>query len=67
MKQYKTIYTNEDLIEVLAEHAIGTDVMKEIECFCQARERYTQHLRDRLRHAEQIIGSNYLDEMMAYE
>jgi hypothetical protein len=67
MKQHKTIYSYEDLTEVLAEHAIGTDVMKEIEDFCQNRKNHVDYLRRRLQKAEELLGSYMLDEHMIYE
>ena len=67
MKQTKPVYSFDDLLELLAEHAIGTDAMKEIEEFCQRRKHHTDYLVRRLRNAEQIIGSNLLDEHMMYD
>jgi len=67
MKQTKTVYTFDDLLEVLAEQAIGTDTMQNIEQFCQRRNEHTQYLLRRLQQAEQIIGSNLLDEHMMYD
>lgn len=67
MKQTKPVYSFDDLLEVLAEHAIGTDAMKSIEEFCRGRQNHTDYLVRRLRNAEQIIGSNLLDEHMMYD
>jgi len=67
MKQTKPVYSFDDLLELLAEHAIGTDAMKAIEEFCQRRQDHTDYLVRRLRNAEQIIGSNLLDEHMMYD
>lgn len=67
MKQTKNIYNFDDLLEVLAEHAIGTETMQNIEEFCRRRQDHTDYLLRRLRNAEQIIGSSLLDEHMLYE
>ena len=67
MTQTKNIYTFDDLLEVLAEQAVGTETMQNIEQFCQRRNEHTQYLLRRLQQAEQIIGSNLLDEHMMYD
>ena len=67
MKQTKPVYSFDDLLELLAEHAIGTAAMQNIEEFCQRRQDHTDYLVRRLRNAEQIIGSNLLDEHMMYD
>lgn len=67
MKQTKNIYNFDDLLEVLAEHAIGTETMQEIEAFCEHKESFVKHLLRRLEIAERIIGSSLLDEHMLYE
>jgi len=41
--------------------------MQNIEQFCQRRNEHTQYLLRRLQQAEQIIGSNLLDEHMMYD
>lgn len=63
----KTIYTFDDLLELLAEQAIGTETMQNIEQFCQRKEDHTKYLLRRLETAERLIGSNMLDEHMMYE
>lgn len=67
MKQTKPVYDFDDLLELLAEHAIGTEAMKEIEMFCQDRQSYENILMLRLQKAEQMLGANLLDENMLYE
>jgi len=63
----KAIYTFEDLIERLAEQAVGTEVMKEVEDFCQNRKNHIDYLRRRLRKAEELLGSYELDGYMIHE
>lgn len=63
----KTVYTFDDMIELLSEHAIGTEAMQNIEQFCQRKQDYTDLLLRRLRLAEQLLGSHMLDEQMMYE
>ena len=67
MKQTKPVYSFDDLLELLAEHAIGTETMQNIEEFCRRRQDHTDYLLRRLRNAEQIIGSNMIDECMMYD
>ena len=67
MKQTKPVYDFDDLLELLSEHAIGTEVMQNIEQFCQRRKDHTDYLVRRLRKAEELLGSNMLDEYMMYE
>jgi len=67
MKQTKTVYTFDDLLELLSEQAIGTETMQNIEQFCQSKEQYTQYLLRRLRKAEELLGSYQLDEHMMYD
>ena len=67
MTQTKKVYTFDDLLEVLTEHAIGTETMKNIEEFCQHRENHVDYLRRRLRKAEELLGSYELDEHMMYD
>ena len=52
MKQTKPVYDFDDLLELLSEHAIGTEVMQNIEQFCQRRKDHTDYLVRRLRKAE---------------
>ena len=63
----KTVYTFDDLIELLSEQAIGTETMQNIEQFCQRKQDHTDYIMRRLRLAEQLLGSNMLDEHMMYE
>lgn len=63
----KTIYTFEDLIERLAEQAVGTEVMKEVEEFCQCKQKHIEFLKSRLQKSEELLGSYMLDEHMMYE
>lgn len=67
MQADKNIYTYDDLLEILSEHAIGTEVMQKIETFCMCRQRHTDYLNNRIQTAEKIIGSNILDEYAEYE
>jgi dTDP-4-amino-4,6-dideoxygalactose transaminase len=67
MTQTKNIYTFDDLLEVLAEQAVGTETMKNIEQFCQRRDEHTKYLLRRLEQAERIVGSYQLDEHMMYD
>jgi len=67
MTQTKNIYTFDDLLEVLAEQAVGTETMQNIEQFCQRRDEHTKYLLRRLEQAERIIGSYQLDEHMMYD
>ena len=67
MKQTKPVYDFDDLLELLAEHAIGTETMKEIEEFCSRRKNHIGYLRNRLQKAEELLGSNLLDEHMMYD
>lgn len=62
--QAKKIYTFDDLSEVLAECAIGTDTVKEIEEFIQ-RQKMRSHFQNR-RFAEacRIIGESSVYELM---
>ena len=64
MQVEKNIHTYDDLLEVLSEHAIGTEVIQKIETFVGIRKRHTDYLLTRLNHAEHLIGSNLLDEYM---
>lgn len=67
MKQTKTVYNYDDLLELLSEHAIGTDTMKNIEQFVQRKQDYETFIRRRLAKAEELLGANLLDEHMMYD
>lgn len=62
--QAKNIYSYDDLTEVLAECAIGTETMKQIEEFIQMKERHEAVQRQRLREAAEYIGFQMIDELM---
>jgi hypothetical protein len=64
MQADKNIYTFDDLVEILSEHAIGTEVMQKIETFCTHKQQHTAYLLRRLENAERWLGSNLLDEYM---
>lgn len=65
--QAKNIYTYDDLIERLAECAIGTETMKQIETFIEAKKNQDAWKSKRLEEACRIIGSNVLDECCLYD
>lgn len=65
MKQ--NLYTSEDVLEVLAECAVGSDKVKMIEEYLNRQDRARQwHLR-RLDEAYRIIGASVIDESVCYE
>jgi len=66
MKQDKPVYSYDDALELLSEHAVGTESMKKIEDFFDSRKNHFDYLQRRLRTAEGIVGSYIIDEHMEF-
>jgi len=64
MKQEKNIYSYDDLLEVLSEHAIGTETMQKIEQFCRRQQSHQDFQAQQIREAAEYIGFRVIDELM---
>ena len=61
------IHNWDDLIERLAECAVGTETMKDIEQFIEHKKNQEDWQRKRIRVAAESLGMDMINEMMSYE
>ena len=64
MQADKNIHTFDDLLEILSEHAIGTEVMQKIEKFCERKQAHYRFQQKQLQEAAEYIGYRVIDELM---